>query len=408
LKICCITIGNEILIGKTINTNLAYIGRELTKIGLYLSECITIPDEPFPIQQALHDAWERNDIVITTGGLGPTTDDITKHEIADFFGKEMVFSEEIWQYVQCRFRERGIAIPLINRNQAELPSDFIALHNIHGTAPGLYYQKEGKYFFAMPGVPMEMKYLFSEHIIPILHEKFPRPAVLIRTIHTFGIAESAIAEIMTDVQIPEGLNLAYLPQTGRVDLRVYGTNAEGFQKIKELIETRLREYIWGYDEVEPDSMLHELMLKSGRTLALAESCTGGMVQELITGHPDSSKYFIGGVVSYQNEVKHQLLNVADDDLIQYGAVSEQVAVQMARGVRDLLKTDIGAGITGIAGPSGGTDEKPVGTVHIAVTDGSITRHELMHFNGDRESIRRKSAEKCIFMIIDIVRQGRGN
>jgi nicotinamide-nucleotide amidase len=404
LKICCITIGNEILLGKTINTNLAYIGRELTRIGLYLASCITIPDEAEDIQGTFRDAWAKNDIIITTGGLGPTSDDITKKEIARFFGKELEFADSVWKEVQTHFRKRGISIPNINRNQAEVPKDFTILSNIYGTAPGLYYVLKNKHFFALPGVPLEMKHLFSEHIIPLLQQKFPRPAILMRTIHTYGIAESAIAELMADYQTPKDMNLAYLPQTGRVDLRIYGTNHDSFKNIEEYLKKTLAPYIWGYDDDEPDTMLHREMLNSGKTLALAESCTGGLVQEMLTRHADSSVYFIGGVVSYSNNVKHQLLDVSNEDLEKFGAVSKEIATEMAAGIRSLLYADICAAITGIAGPGGGTIEKPVGTVHITVSNGITTNNAEMHFTGDRDSIRQKAAEKCIFMLYELIKK----
>ncbi len=403
IQICCITIGNEILLGKTVNTNLAFIGRELTRIGLVLTSSITIPDDADVIRETLSDAWQMNDIVITTGGLGPTSDDITKKVIAQFFGKELEFSERIWENVQGIFQRRGILIPNINRNQAEVPHDFTPLTNNYGTAPGLYYEEAGKQFFALPGVPLEMKYLILEQVIPILHDKYPRSPLLVLTIHTFGIAESAIAEMLSDLVIPDGLNLAYLPQTGRVDLRIYGSNQEAFENVGMYLETILQPYIWGIDNDEPDAILHKIMLSSGKTLSLAESCTGGLVQEMITRHADSSRYFMGGVVSYSNTVKKELLQVSSQDLEFHGAVSHEVAIAMAKGIQKLLKTDIGASITGIAGPSGGTEEKPVGTVHIAVTDGRQINHEEMHFSGDRDSIRKKSAEKCIFMIYNMIK-----
>jgi nicotinamide-nucleotide amidase len=404
VKICCITIGNEILLGRTINTNLAYIGRELTRIGLILTSSITIPDEAEVILNTLQEAWKENDIIITTGGLGPTSDDITKKVIAEFFKKELIFSDKIWTNVQTIFQKRGISIPQINKNQAEVPKDFTPLSNIYGTAPGLYYEEGNKSFFALPGVPLEMKYLFTEQIIPTLDNRYKHTKLLMKTFHTFGIPESAIAELLTEVVIPEGLNLAYLPQTGRVDIRLYGCIETAYLKICNKLEQILQPYLWGTDDDVPDAILHREMLISGKTLSIAESCTGGLVQEMLTRHAGSSTYFVGGVVSYCDAVKRQLLQVTQFDLDNYGAVSKEVAISMAEGVRSLLDTDLGAGISGIAGPGGGTEEKPVGTVHIAVSDGNITKHEEMHFSGDRDSIRHKAAEKCIFMLYKFIKK----
>ncbi len=394
-----ITIGNEILTGKTVNTNLAWIGAELLRIGLRIHRSMTVMDRPDDIREALEEMVRDCDLVLTTGGLGPTKDDITKKVIADFFGKKMTFSEDVWQQVKERFAKRGVEMPAINRNQAELPEDFVALKNPYGTAPGLLYEHDGKIFVAMPGVPHEMKGLMTDHVLPMLKARIPATEYHIETIHTSGIAESRIAELTDDLILPEGTELAYLPQTGRVSLRVMGKSRSDVDGIKTRLEAILHDFIWGYGDIAPADELHELLMKKGIRVAFAESCTGGLIQKLLTDHPGSSKYLVGGVVAYSNEVKQDILGVSSETLEKYGAVSEETAIEMAKGARRIFNVDIAGAVTGIAGPDGGTDEKPVGLVYIAVDNGEEVFVEKHRILATREIVRQISAERLLLLMI---------
>jgi len=320
MKVAVISIGNEILLGKTTNTNLTYIGEKLAKIGLDLDVNKTIKDNVEDISSTLLYFWENYDIVITTGGLGPTNDDITKQVIADFFDKKLNFIDEIWENIKTRFEKRGIKIPEINKNQALVPNDFQYLINNFGTAPGLFYQNNNKLFFALPGVPTEMKHLLDDKIIPILQSKFNFEPYFIRTIHTYNIAESALAEILQPIQIPSEIKLAYLPQTGRVDLRFSGQNQTLIESTINKISPNIKKYIFGFDEENVSKLFHNTMLQNKLTISVAESCTGGLVQKMITDNSGSSKYFLGGIVTYDNKIKEKVLHVEAEVLNKFGAV----------------------------------------------------------------------------------------
>ncbi len=399
MKIGLITIGNEILTGKTVNTNLSWIGTELIRLGQRIHRSMTVMDRADDIHEALDRFVRDCDLVLTTGGLGPTKDDITKRVIADFFGRKMVFSEEVWQQVQERFSKRGIEMPLINRNQAELPEGFVALKNPYGTAPGLLYEHDGKIFVAMPGVPHEMKALMTDHVLPMLKQRIPDAEFFIETIHTSGIAESRIAELTDDLILPEGTELAYLPQTGRVSLRMMSQSRDDVDWVKSRLQETLGDYIWGYGDRKPSDEAHELLLMKGKRVAFAESCTGGLIQKILTDRPGSSKYLVGGVVAYSNEVKQAVLGVSRETLDIHGAVSEETAIEMARGARKLFNVDIAGAVTGIAGPDGGTDEKPVGLVYIAVDNGERVFVEKHRILGVREIVRQISADRLLLLMI---------
>lgn len=400
VKICIINIGNELLLGRTINTNLSWLGDKLAEIGLPITRSVIIQDEPEEIQLTLKREWQQNDIVIMTGGLGPTDDDLTKKVIAEFFDKELEFRKEVWRDVQEIFFRRNLVVPEINRNQAMVPEGFIALKNTVGTAPGLYFSQDKKSLFALPGVPLEMKTLFERHITAILKDKYQRESIIVKQLHTWNISESALAEQLKDLKIPEGIKLAWLPQTGRVDLRIYGNDINLIEKLNAEIKVIAQEWIWGEDDDTPQAVLNELMISKKLTLAVAESCTGGLVQELITSVSGVSKYFNGGIVSYSNEVKINQLKVKSETIEKFGAVSVETAAEMALGVRTELKADIGISITGIAGPEGGSEEKPVGTVCFGISDkAQLITHKVV-FNGTRDSIRFKAAEYILLFLIN--------
>lgn len=401
-----ITIGNEILLGRTVNTNLAWLGRELASLGIPISYSVVIPDEPREIIKALENTWMKFDVVITTGGLGPTDDDLTKSSIATFFGKGLQFDEAVWKHVQMLFSRRGMPTPEVNRCQAMVPDDFVALRNDQGTAPGLYYHHQGRLFFALQGVPLEMKHIFSERIIPIIRQEFPAALpVYQKTLHTHGISESRLAELYGWDQLPQGVNLAWLPQTGRVDMRFYGNDADNVNKAISQALPILQAYVWGYDEDHPASVLLELLNTRNASISIAESCTGGWVQKFITDVSGASQCYLGGVVSYANSMKQETLKVPAAILELHGAVSTECAKAMAKGIKRLTESSFAISVTGIAGPEGGSSEKPVGTVFFGfeTMDNSWTSKQI--FNGERDSIRHKAAEFALLEMIKYL-QGR--
>jgi len=403
-KSAIISIGNEILLGKTVNTNLAYLAGELALLGIPVDHCVVIHDDAREIEDALRLLWSKYDIVISTGGLGPTKDDITKHVIAEVFGKPLIFNDQIWQGVQAMFQRRGMIAPEINRDQALIPEGFTALSNIRGTAPGLYFQDQNKAFFALPGVPIEMKYLFETHISTILQRSYQAIPVTQITIHTWNTSESALAERLADIHLEDGVSIAWLPQTGRVDLRLYGTDVNAIDRARHKILELIPDLVWGMNEDDPASALHSILLERGFTLAVAESCTGGMLQQMITACAGASRYFKGGAVVYSNEMKINLLGVDRHTLDRYGAVSEDTAREMASGMLRLSGADFAISITGIAGPQGGMDNKPVGTVCFGLARAQGVTSFTRIFTGDRDEIRHKAAEYALLYLREQLRE----
>lgn len=401
-----ITIGNEILLGRTLNTNLAWLGRELASLGIPLAYSIAIPDDPIEIRKALENTWNCFDVVISTGGLGPTEDDMTKASIAEFFGKELRFDDDVWQHVEGLFSRRGMPTPEINRCQAMVPEDFIALRNDLGTAPGLYYKEQSKLFFALQGVPLEMKHIFTDRIKPIILQTLPNALPVYQsTLHTHGISESRLAELFGWDQLPPGVNLAWLPQTGRVDMRFYGSDANAIKQAICKALPVLKDYVWGYDDDSPASVLLDSLKQRNETISLAESCTGGWTQKLLTDVSGASQCYLGGVVSYANSMKKDILQVPGIILERMGAVSAECAAAMAKGIKRLTKSCNAISVTGIAGPEGGSKEKPVGTVFFGfeTRESSWTKKQV--FNGERDSIRLKAAEFALLELIKYL-QGR--
>lgn len=396
-----ISIGNEILLGKTVNTNLAWMGSELALMGFEVSEAIAIKDETEAIVEALDHFWTRYDVIISTGGLGPTEDDISKVAFAAYFGKELIFDEAIWTKIKQRYGQRDISIPQTNRSQAMVPAGFVALDNERGTAPSLYYREGNKHFFALQGVPLEMKHNFDVHIRSILSAAYPSAeAIIQRTLHCFGVSESAFAEKISEKELPLGINLAWLPQTGRLDLKIAGTDAASRDKAEAQISALIRDKIWGTDGDTPASVLLDLLRANQLKLAVAESCTAGLLEAYIASIPGASDSLLGGVVSYANRIKEELLGV--DTIQSHGAVSPETALGMVKGVQRLFHSDVAIAVTGIAGPDGGSADKPVGTVHFAFALFDKYTHVKMFLRGDRESVRHKAAEAGILMMINIL------
>ena len=397
-----ISIGDELLIGQTINTNAGWMGERLALIGIRAKRVVTVSDDKGEILQAL--AAATSDIVLITGGLGPTKDDITKHTLCEFFGMKLVRNKEVEARVVDIFVRMGRApqdILEVNKAQADLPEGATVIPNDRGTASGMWFEREGRVYVSMPGVPYEMKAMMTATVLPALKDRFAPPTIVHRTILTTGLGESMLAkriEAWEDSLEVERIKLAYLPSPGIVKLRLstyadsdaVGAHERVARKATELY-TLIPELIFGEGEERLQNVIGRLLKDRHQTLSLAESCTGGFVSHLITTVPGSSAYYTGGVVSYANAVKMEELGIPSDMLELNGAVSQPVVEKMATGVRTALRTDWSVALSGVAGPDGGTPDKPVGTVWIAVAGPNGVQSKLVNFPGTRELVIERSA-----------------
>ena len=386
-----LTIGDEILYGQITDTNSQWMSAELDELGIRVIRKTTVGDTEKDILEAFSEAEKRADIVLITGGLGPTNDDLTMPMLAKYFDSKIVMNQDVLNHVQYFFERRGRVFTELNRNQALVPEIAEVLHNELGTAPGTWYERNGKIFVSMPGVPHEMKNLMRSLVIPRLSAFFQTPVIYHKLIKTVGIGESYLADKIKpwEDSLPKHISLAYLPSVGHVKLRL---TAVGYdkdilkQEVQSLIDDLMpmaAKYIYGYDGMTLEKAVGDMLLAKGKTIALAESCSGGYVQHKITSVAGSSAYFQGGVVPYHNDHKINVLGVNLDTLDQFGAVSEECVKEMAEGVRKLFKSDIGAASSGIAGPDGGTEDKPVGTVWIAYADGEQTVAKKLQLTQNR-------------------------
>jgi nicotinamide-nucleotide amidase len=398
-----VTIGDELLLGFTIDTNAAHLARELSSLGIRIVRRTTAGDEPESIAASVRDALDRTGAVITTGGLGPTADDRSKPVIAELFGRGMVMDDAILTALEARWLKRfGQKLPESNRQQAMVPEGATILHNRHGSAPGIWLEDDrGRWVAMLPGVPREMRGMLADTIIPRLHDRIGAnaPVVRSRTIRTANISESALADRLAEhARGVLGLPLAFLPGNEGVDLRVTvtGLGAEDADRVLTEAAAILRERAGSVVYGEGDDDLATLMLRAcderNATIAVAESCTGGLLGARLTAIPGSSRVFQGGVIAYSNEVKIRDLGVPVSDIEQHGAVSEAVARAMAVGARQRFGTNIGIGITGIAGPDGGSEEKPVGTVWVGLDMDGETSTARAVLPGDRNEIRYRATQ----------------
>jgi len=386
-----ITIGDEILIGQTIDTNSAWIGAELSSAGFDVHSRISVHDRHEDIINALRQIEGRSDVVLITGGLGPTRDDITKPALCEFFDTRLVTDTEVLVMIEKMLKSRGYPMNANNRSQAEIPESCTVLKNKMGTAPGMWFEKDGTIFVSMPGVPAEMKYIMTEHVLPLLKSRFTSQVIIHRTIMTYGTFEARLAETLAgfEASLPGEIKLAYLPSFGVIKLRLTATGANG-EILAGLIEEQVRK-LYGIipdlifsDNEEPMEMVTGRLLRSGKmTLSTAESCTGGRISAMITSVPGSSDYFKGSIIAYDNMVKTQILGVPENVIRENGAVSEEVVKYMAEGARRLLDTDFAVATSGIAGPDGGTSAKPVGTLWTAVASKHRTVAEKHVYTGNR-------------------------
>jgi nicotinamide-nucleotide amidase len=387
-----ITIGDELLIGQVIDTNSAWIAQELNKIGISVKHRMAVGDVWDDIWQALDEESKHASLIIITGGLGPTADDITKPLLCEYFGGKMVIHQPTLDHVTNIF-QNILKRPMIERNakQAEVPDVCTVLKNERGTAPGMLFQKNGKTFVSLPGVPHEMKWLMSNHVLPMIPQLFQTGFIEHRTLLTAGIGESFLAEMVKGIEeaLPAHIKLAYLPNYGMVRLRL---TAFGFDKAileKEidaqfvLFKEKTKEYMVIDEDLPMEQVVGRLLKQKGKTVATAESCTGGYIAHLLSIHPGSSVFFTGSVISYDNLVKERMLDVTHETLMTVGAVSEETVTQMAKSVLTVMKTDYSIAVSGIMGPDGATAEKPVGMVWIAVANKEKVVAKLFNFRFDR-------------------------
>lgn len=398
MKVEVISIGDELLIGQTVNTNASWMGTAMREIGADIEFGTVIRDEVQVMRDAFDLALNRVDVVLVTGGLGPTKDDITKHVLCDYFGAEMVQNDAVLAHVQAFFASRGREMLEVNTLQAQVPNNAMVLHNEHGTAPGMWFEHNGKILVSMPGVPYEMKYLMSEHVIPMLQERFQLDKLYYRTIQVQGIGESYIAENIKEIENEirsGGHSLAYLPSPGSVRLRISSRDTEANRALTEAfmrrIESLMPKHAYGHEEDTLEAVVGQLLRERGETVTTVESCTGGALAAKITSISGASDYFNGSLVTYSNEMKTRLVGV-DASILEdpnIGAVSQQTVEQMARGGKEMMQATYAVALSGIAGPNGGSEEKPLGTVWIAIAgpNGVFSKRCLFENNRER-NIRR--------------------
>lgn len=378
-----ITIGDELLIGQVVDTNSAWIGQRLNEAGIQVKQITSVSDNEVHIMNALNEAKNRADIILITGGLGPTKDDITKFTLCKYFKSNLRFDEDVFIDIEKIFKARGRTVTDINRRQAEVPEKCHVIRNNNGTAPGMWFEREGKIFVSMPGVPYEMKAMMQREILPELQSRFNNEAIFHKTVLTQGIGESFLADMIKDWEeaLPAYIRLAYLPSPGTVRLRLsaQGVSLEVIQnEVNEEIKKLhwiIDDYIYGYEDDSLEQIIGQLLTEKKATLSTAESCTGGYIAHKITTVPGSSNYYVGSVVSYSNLIKENFLDVDFELIKKHGAVSEEVVKAMAENISKKFSTTYAIACTGIAGPDGGTQEKPVGTVWIGIytPEGCITR-----------------------------------
>lgn len=408
IKATIITIGDEILIGQIVDTNSVSIAKHLNTAGITVHEKVSIGDTAQQIEQTLSRALAQSEVVILTGGLGPTKDDITKFTLAKIFSSAMHEDKRVANHVRTMLERRGIEYNALNQSQAMVPDCCTVLFNAHGTAPGMWFEdSEGRVTISLPGVPFEMEHLMEDEVMPRLKAHFSLHANIHRTMITAGLPESMLAERIEEWEdaLPQNLKLAYLPAPNVVRLRLSAYDAEDAEAVRKQIDDEfdklyeiIPDHIVGFESATMQELAHKILTEKGLKLATAESCTGGTIASRFTAMAGASSYFLGGVVAYANEAKRDILGVNFEDIIRYGAVSEQVARQMAEGARRVTGADYAIATTGIAGPTGGSTEKPVGTVWMAVATPTHTIATLRNCGTDRGQIINRAAAYAIEML----------
>lgn len=410
IDVSILTIGDEICIGQIVNTNSAYIASKCTSLGLNVLLISSIPDNKDIMVNEIDRLSKLTDVIIMTGGLGPTEDDITKSVLCEYFNDELELHKPTLDFLEGWFARRGREMNELNKKQAYLPKKCKALRNVFGTAPGMLFEESNKVFISLPGVPKEMKFVMEEEVLPYLKEFIKTKksdVILYKTINTAGIFESELAlKIGAKENFPEGCTFAFLPSYKGVRLRI-GVNSEDFETAKEKIEKiesylkdKISRYIVGTDTEDLVLSVSNKLRQNNKTVAVAESCTGGLLGANFTCYSGSSDIFSGGIIAYSNEVKIEILGVERTVIENFGAVSQETAVQMAKNVKERFNTNFGISITGIAGPTGGTPEKPVGTVWIGLADDNEVIARKYQFGEDREINRERSVGAALTLLFE--------
>ncbi len=407
LDVEIITIGDEIITGHRVDTNTAFIAQTLTRIGLNVRYQSSIGDSLEAMEEAFRLALKRAQIVITTGGLGPTDDDITKKAIVKVFKRNLIFHEDVLEDIRARYQKRGVEMPAINQNQALLPQGAITFTNKYGSALGICIAEEGRVFIALPGVPHEMKQILVDEVAPYLSGLNVGLVMEVVSLKTTGAWESKLNELIAPgLKLEPGVRLAYLPSPSSVELRVIAaaeTRPEAAEKVQNVVrylESTVGKYIFGRDDDTLEAVVGQLLKDNDRTVSVAESCTAGRLGQTITTVPGASIYFLGGLITYSNEAKINQLGVDPKILEEHGAVSEECAMAMAVGCRKLFESDYALSITGIAGPDGGSDEKPVGTTWIGLSSLHDTYAKQFNFGSYREAVR----ERAVYAALEMLRR----
>ncbi|MDB5230723.1 MAG: CinA family nicotinamide mononucleotide deamidase-related protein [Chitinophagaceae bacterium] len=384
-----ITIGDEILIGQVIDTNSAVIAAELNKIGIWVHRKLAVGDDTQAIIESLKEEEQHSDIILITGGLGPTKDDITKQVLCEYFGGKLIVNEKVKEYVLYLFNEvyRRPVIE-VNLKQAEVPDVCEVIHNKRGSAPGMIFRKKDKIFFSMPGVPHEMKGMMEDDIVPMLQKEFITQNIIHRTLLTAGVGESFLAEKIKDFEnaLPTWIKLAYLPNNSMVRLRLTASGENIDKEINsqfEQLKKQVADFLVADEDITLETKLGKILNEQKKTMATAESCTGGYIAHLLTANPKSSSFFTGSVVCYDKRIKESVLDVDHDLLEKEGTVNETVVIQMVKGILKLMGSDYGLAVTGLMGPDAGGEDKPVGTVWIGVGNREKIETQEFHFRFDR-------------------------
>ena len=407
-----ITIGDEILIGQIVDTNSSWMAQKLNLAGIKVKQITSVSDERQHILDSLKEATQRADIILITGGLGPTKDDITKKTLAEYFNVGLRTDEGALENVKRIFSKYKSPMLETNIRQAEVLENCTTLLNLNGTAPGMWIESGGKIYVSMPGVPFEMMYMMEELVIPKIKESFQLPSIVHHTILTAGIGESMLAERISSIEdsLPDHIGLAYLPKLGMVRLRLSGRGSDIDKLKKEIsfyasqIIGLVTEFVISETDVPLEKAILDLMVSKGLTLSTAESCTGGYISHLLTQHPGSSKVFLGGAVSYSNDLKSTMLSVSEETLSEFGAVSEETVLEMANGAVANYKSDYAISVSGVAGPDGGTEDKPVGTVWIAIAGKTKTISKKFQFGSKRAQNIERSAISALFLLHNLVKE----
>lgn len=407
-----ITIGDEILIGQIVDTNSAWMAQKLNLAGIRVKQISSVSDDRQHILDALNEAKERADLILITGGLGPTKDDITKNTLAEYFKTGFRLDLDALENVKRIFSKYKAPLLETNIKQAEVLENCITLLNLNGTAPGMWIEHEDKIYVSMPGVPFEMMYMMEEQVIPRIKKAFNLPVILHHTILTAGIGESILAERIESVEdsLPEHIKLAYLPKLGTVRIRLSGRGKDENLLNREIdiyakkILDLISEFVMAENDTPIEKVILDFMESKNLTLSLAESCTGGYISHQFTQHPGSSKVFLGGAVTYSNLLKISVLGVSEETLRNYGAVSEETVKEMAEGAHSAFHSDYSIAVSGIAGPDGGTEEKPVGTIWIAVTGKSKTIARKYNFGNKRIQNIERSATTALILLYKLMKE----